>query len=107
MANCEFNQKQAVRQAFDEMIIDVARKREGLTNCEVLHPSLMYQLFWPIFQGRLPVKDLATHVRYERLPRLDLPKDLAVSCQRAMSLCASISALRFPILKPIGAFSAK
>ncbi len=73
----ELNQKQAVRQAFDEMIIDVARKREGLTNCEVLHPSLMYQLFWPIFQGRLPVKDLATHVRYERLPRLDLPKDLA------------------------------
>ena len=51
----ELNQKQAVRHAFDEEIIAWAREREGLADCEVLHPSLMYQLFWPIFQGRLPV----------------------------------------------------
>jgi hypothetical protein len=73
----ELNQKQTVRHALDEEIIDWARKQAGLGQCEVLHPALMYQLFWPIFQSRLPIEDLLTHVRYKRLPGLELPEDLA------------------------------
>jgi hypothetical protein len=73
----ELNQKQTVRHGLDEEIIAWARKREGLAGCGILHPALMYQLFWPIFQSRLPVEELSAHVRYERLPRLALPADLA------------------------------
>lgn len=71
------SQKQVVRRALDEEIVAWARKQDGLADCEVLHPSLMYQLFWPIFQGRLPIEDLLPHVRYERLPGLALPEPLA------------------------------
>jgi hypothetical protein len=73
----ELNQKQSVRHALDEEVIDWAQERAGLGKCEVLHPGLMYQLFWPIFQSRLPVERLAAHVRYERLPALDLSEALA------------------------------
>ena len=73
----ELNQKQSVRHALDEEIIAWAQKRARLGNCEVLHPGLMYQLFWPIFQGRLPVERLSAHVCYERLPAPDLPQALA------------------------------
>ena len=75
----ELNQKQAIRHGLDEELIAWARKHCRLDDCGVLHPSLMYQLFWPIFQGRLPTEDLLAHVRYERLPKLDLPADLATA----------------------------
>jgi len=73
----ELNQKQSLRHALDEEIIDWARKQASLGDCEVLHPGLMYQLFWPIFQGRLPIEDLLPHVRYEPLPKLALTGPLA------------------------------
>ncbi len=73
----ELNQKQSVRHGLDEEIIAWARGEAGIAACEVLHPALMYQLLWPLFQGRLPIEDLAAHVRYARLARPDLPDDLA------------------------------
>jgi hypothetical protein len=73
----ELNQKQSVRHALDEEVIACARKQEGLADYEVLHPSLMYRLFWPIFQGRLPIEDLSLHTRYARLAKPDLPQELA------------------------------
>jgi hypothetical protein len=73
----DLNQKQSVRHGLDEEIIEWARGRAGLAGCEVLHPALMYQLLWPVFQGRLPIEELAAHVLYERLAQPKLPDDLA------------------------------
>ena len=73
----ELNQKQAVRHAIDEEIIARVRKQAGLSDCEILHPSLMYRLFWPIFQNRLPVQDMLRHVHYTRLTGLDLTPELS------------------------------
>ena len=43
----------------------------------MLHPSLMYRLFGPIFQGRLPIEALLKRMRYERFAKPDLPRELA------------------------------
>ena len=73
----ELRQKQFVPRAEDEDIIVWARKEIGAADCEVLHPSLMYRLFAPVFQGQLPLDSLLKRVRYERLAKPELPDDLA------------------------------
>ena len=73
----ELRQKQFVPLADDEDIIVWARKEIGAADCEVLHPSLMYRLFAPVFQGQLPLESLLKRVRYERLAKPELPSDLA------------------------------
>ena len=75
----ELNQKQSVRNQLDEEIIEWARAEADIAGCEVLHPALMYQLLWPIFQGRLPIEELASHARYQRLALPKLPDDLAAT----------------------------
>ena len=62
--------------AQDEDLIARARKEMGVSECEVLHPSLMYRLFAPAFQGYLPFDELLKRVRYERLLKPALPADL-------------------------------
>ena len=62
----EQRQKQFVPRSEDEEIIAWARQRCGAANAEVLHPSLMYRLFGPVFQGQLPIDAMLKRVRYER-----------------------------------------
>ena len=73
----EQRQKQFVPLAADEELIGRARREIGVGECGVLHPSLMYRLFAPVFQGQVPFEDLLKRVRYEGLPKPELPTDLA------------------------------
>ncbi len=73
----EQRQKQFVLRDEDEEIIAWARQRCGAADAEVLHPSLMYRLFGPVFQGQLPIDAMLKRVRYERFAKPDLPRELA------------------------------
>lgn len=73
----EQRQKQFVPRSEDEEIIAWARQRCGAANAGVLHPSLMYRLFGPVFQGQLPIDAMLKRARYERFTKPDLPRELA------------------------------
>jgi hypothetical protein len=73
----EQRQKQFVLRAEDEKIIAWTRQRCGAANAEVLHPSLMYRLFAPVFQGQLPIEAMLKRAHYERFAKPDLPGELA------------------------------
>ena len=73
----EQRQKQFVLRDEDEEIIAWARQRCGAADAEVLHPSLMYRLFGPVFQGQLPIDAMLKRVRYERFAKPDLSRELA------------------------------
>ena len=73
----EQRQKQFVLRDEDEEIIAWARQRCGAADAEVLHPSLMYRLFGPVFQGQLPIDAMLKRVRYERFAKPNLPRELA------------------------------
>jgi hypothetical protein len=70
-------QKQLARDTLDDKIIAWASEVEQLHDFEVLHPSLMYQLLWPIFQSRRPVEDLFGHACLRALSKPALPNELA------------------------------
>lgn len=73
----EQRQKQFVPRGEDEEIIAWARQRCGAANAEMLHPSLMYRLFGPVFQGQIPLDAMLKRARYERFTEPDLPRELA------------------------------
>jgi hypothetical protein len=73
----QHRQKQFVSLAEDEELIGKARQAIGVSECGVLHPSLMYRLFAPAFQELVPFDTLLAHLRYEPLTRPPLPTDLA------------------------------
>ena len=73
----DLRQKQFVPLAEDEEIIAWTRAQLPSAKSYVLHPSLMYRLFAPVFQDHVPFTTLLSHVRYERLPKPVLPGLLA------------------------------
>jgi hypothetical protein len=72
----EQRQKQFVPRGDDENLIAWARKQAGAREGQVLHPSLMYRLFAPVFQGLRPLETMLKRVRYEALSKPPLPATL-------------------------------
>lgn len=57
----------------DEEIIDQVRRRTGMPDARVLHPSLMYRLFQQFMLGHRPPSFLLRRTRYRRLEVPDVP----------------------------------
>jgi hypothetical protein len=70
----DMRQKQAARDANDETVLEWVGKKTGLHDCEVLHPSLMYRLFWPELHERLPVENMLARLRFKRFAKPALPE---------------------------------
>ena len=68
--------KQWIRTSFDEQLIAEARRRTGLSDAQVLHPSLMYRLFEQFMLGHRPMSFLRRHAEYRRitLPEIAMPE---------------------------------
>lgn len=67
-------QKQTMASAFDESLIEAARKRLGAADVAVLHPETMNRLFAPFWNGQTGTASIAGRLASDRTPELpDLP----------------------------------
>ncbi|MEE2791794.1 MAG: glycosyltransferase family 2 protein [Acidobacteriota bacterium] len=64
------NQKQMASGAFDEFIINLVRERRGLTEVQVLHPSIMYRLLRYYWYEKGAISLLNKHTAYRSMPAI-------------------------------------
>ena len=67
--------KQFVISSMDQRIVAEARRRVGASRAQVLHPSLLYQLFHQFWLGHRPASFLDRRTRYRRIaaPNVAVP----------------------------------
>jgi glycosyltransferase involved in cell wall biosynthesis len=65
------NQKQNALGAFDNYIIKLVKARRGITNVQVLHPSVMYKLFRYYWYEKGAMGLLYKYTAYRPMPMLD------------------------------------
>jgi len=68
-------QKQTARGSLDRDVLSAARRRTGLDDAAVCHPSLMYHLFNQFWLGNRALDLVVSHTRHQRLsvrPAFDL-----------------------------------
>ena len=69
-------QKQSFVEEQDREVIGWVRKATGLEGQALIHPSLMYSLFWPVFQRRAPLGDLLQRVQFQSQAPAELTPEL-------------------------------
>lgn len=72
-------QKQVRPTGFDNDIVALVRKTEGLIDAEQLHPALMYRLFQPYWWKHASRAWIGRHTSYRMMERPVLPTALSVS----------------------------
>lgn len=65
------NLKQRMVRQLDRDLIRFAARRLGTRRVGLLHPSLMYHLFVPVWKKQAPLARLADYTRFERLGGVD------------------------------------
>lgn len=61
-------QKQIHIDAWDHRLLDIARQAHPDAGAGVLHPYLMYALFYGVWQGQLPLSRVVERTRFAALP---------------------------------------
>ena len=72
----DMRQKQIARDDDDDKVLAHLGQKMGIEDYEVLHPSLMFRLFWPGLHSRLPVESMLARTRYRRLDKPELEESL-------------------------------
>jgi hypothetical protein len=67
-AATEAVKKQRTGRGFERKLLRAAMRERGLTRVHVLHPALMYDLFWSFWAYVSTVKQLDEHTLFKRLP---------------------------------------
>lgn len=62
--------------AFDRYLVRAARQRLSLGRCGVLHPALMYEMFYPVWKQHATMRRLDAYTRHERLAPPPLPEGI-------------------------------
>jgi hypothetical protein len=70
-------QKQTYRAPLDDELIARAKERLGVSQVELVHPGLMYNLFRSFWRGRAPIDLVLGRTSHERMKAPALPGDVA------------------------------
>ena len=67
-AATEAVKKQRNPRAFEKTVVRAAMRARGLTRMHLIHPSLMYELFWPFWAYQATVSHVDRFTSFRRLP---------------------------------------